>query len=116
MNPILTIEFTAKTSDGEFKEESISVHSPEELFTFVAPGGGCELIPSEVEEIQIVLFPPKHVNKQNPIADLQSSLQMCIVLINGPLSEIVMIAEQIIDKAGRNELSEAFLRAIGRSN
>ena len=51
MKPILTVEFHAKAADYEYEEESVPLHSPEELFEFVAPGGGCESIPDEVEEI-----------------------------------------------------------------
>ena len=54
MRPILTVEFSAKNGDIEFKEESVPIHSPDELFDFVAPGGGCERIPDEVDEIQFV--------------------------------------------------------------
>ena len=38
MRPILTVEFHAKDGDVEFEEESVTLHSPEELFKFVAPG------------------------------------------------------------------------------
>ena len=53
MNPVFSVEFTVQAADGEFKEESVAIHSPEELFEYVAPGGGCEQIPSEVGEINI---------------------------------------------------------------
>lgn len=113
MNPILTVEFSAKTGDYEFKEENVSLHSPEELFEFVAPGGGCESIPDEVEEIKMTFLPPEHPNTQNPIADKNATLQLGMVLFTGPLSEIVQTVEQIIDKAGRGELSKSFLNVIG---
>jgi len=113
MNPILTVEFSAKAGDYEFKEESVSFHSPEELFEFVAPGGGCESIPDEVEEIQMTFLPPAHPNAQNPIADKTATLQLGMVLFTGPLSEIVQTVELIIDKAGRGELSKSFLAVIG---
>ena len=45
MKPILTVEFSARDGEQEIKEESVPLHSPEELFEFVAPGGGCETIP-----------------------------------------------------------------------
>ena len=38
MNPIMTVEFSAKTNVAEIKEESVPLHNPEELFAFVAPG------------------------------------------------------------------------------
>jgi hypothetical protein len=113
MNPILTVEFSAKAGDYEFKEESVPLHSPEELFEFVAPGGGCESIPDEVEEIQMTFLPPAHPNSQNPIADKIATLQIGMVLFTGPLSEIVQTVELIIDKAGRGELSKSFLAVIG---
>lgn len=113
MNPILTVEFRAKAGDYEFKEESVSLHSPEELSEFVAPGGGCESIPDEVEEIQMIFLPPAHPNAQNPIADTTATLQIGMVLFTGPLSEIVQTVELIIDKSGRGELSKSFLAVIG---
>ena len=54
MKPILTVEFTGKAGDYEFKEESVPIHSPEELFEFIAPGGGCDSIPDEVEELRVL--------------------------------------------------------------
>jgi hypothetical protein len=113
MKPILTVEFSAKDGDVEIKEESVPLHSPEELFEFVAPGGGCETIPNEVNEIRMVFLAPEHANTRNPIADLPATLQLGMVLLNGPLSEIAATAEQILDKAGRGELSKSFLAVIG---
>lgn len=113
MKPVLTVEFTAKAGEYAFEEESVSLHSPEELFEFVSPGGGCEKIPDEVEEIRMVFLPPEHRNANNPIADIPAMLQLHMVLFTGPLSEISQTAEQIIDRAGRGELSDAFLRVIG---
>jgi hypothetical protein len=113
MKPILTVEFSAKDGDVEIKEESVPLHSPEELFEFVAPGGGCESIPDEVNEIRMVFLAPEHPNTQNPIADLPATLQLGMVLFNGPLSELASTVEQILDKAGREELSKSFLTAIG---
>jgi hypothetical protein len=113
MRPILTVEFHAKDQDLEFDEESVTLHSPEELFGFVAPGGGCERIPDEVAEIRMVFVAPEHPNVQNPIADLPATLQLGIVVFNGPLSEIATIAEQVLDRAGRGELSRSFLTVIG---
>jgi hypothetical protein len=113
MRPILTVEFLAKDQDVEFDEESVTLHSPEELFRFVAPGGGCETIPNEVGEIRMVFLSPDHPNVQNPIADLPATLQLGMVFFNGPLSEITNTAEQILDRAGRGELSKSFLTVIG---
>jgi hypothetical protein len=36
-----------------------------------------------------------------------------MVFFTGPLSEIAQVAEQLIDKAGRGELSESFIKVIG---
>ena len=113
MKPILTVEFVAKAGDVTFKEESVPIHSPEELFEFVAPGGGCDSIPDDVGEIQMVFLPPYHRNVQNPTADAPATLQLGMVFFTGPLSEIAQTAEQILDKAGRGELSQSFLTAIG---
>ena len=113
MKPILTVEFSAKVGGVESKEESVPLHSPEELFAFVAPGGGCDSIPPEVGEIKMVFLPPEHRNSQNPIADKPATLQLGIVFFIGPLSEIAQTATEILDKAGRGELSESFLKVIG---
>ena len=80
---------------------------------FVAPNGGCDSIPDEVVEIKFVFLPPQHANSQNPIADLKTTLQLGMVFLTGPLSEIAQATEQLIDKAGRSELSPSFLKAIG---
>jgi len=112
MKPIITVEFLARSGEQEFKEESVSFHNPEELFVFVAPGGGCETIPDEVDEIQMVFLQPEHPNTQNPIADKRVTLELGMVFLTGPLSEIVQTAEQLLDKAGRGELSEPFLKVI----
>lgn len=116
MQPILTVEFTASAGEYGYKEESVPLHSPEELFEFVAPGGGCEQIPGEVEEIRMVFLPPEHRNTSNPIADAPVMLQIHMVVFTGTLSEIERTAELIIDKAGRGELSDSFLRIIGARN
>lgn len=113
MNPIIMVEFSAKTDVTVLKEESVPLHSPEELFTFVAPGGECEKIPDEVDEIQMIFLKPEHPNINNPIADKRATLQLGIVFFTGPLSEIMQTLEQLIDKAGRNELSASFLKVIG---
>ena len=113
MKPIITVEFSAKAGEYEFLEESVPLHNTEELFNFVAPGGGCERIPNDVAEIRMVFFPPPHPNTNNPIADKPVLLQLGMVFFNGPFSQIIQTAEQIIDKAGRGELSDAFLKVIG---
>jgi len=113
MNPVFSVEFTVQAADGEFKEESIAIHSPEELFAFVAPDGGCEQIPSEVGEINIIFLQPPHANNVNPIADLKVTLQLGMVFLTGPLAEIVQTAQEILDKAGRGELAPSFLKVIG---
>ncbi|MGD8592514.1 MAG: hypothetical protein PVF82_06750 [Gammaproteobacteria bacterium] len=113
MKPVITVEFSAKAGDEEFKEESVPLHSPEELFAFVAPNGGCESIPDEVVEIKMIFLPPQHPNTRNPIADLKTTLQLGMVFLTGPLSEIAQVAEQLLDKAGRGELSGSFLKVIG---
>ncbi|MCF6258084.1 MAG: hypothetical protein L3J98_14240 [Gammaproteobacteria bacterium] len=76
MKPVLTVEFSAKAGDYEFKEESVTFHSPEEFFGFIAPGGGCETIPDEAEEIRIIFLSAEHPNVQNPIADASAVLQL----------------------------------------
>ena len=116
MKPVMTVEFSARTNAADIKEESVALHSPEEFFAFVAPGGDCEKIPGEVCEIQMVFLSPEHPNVKNPIADKRVTLQLGIVYFTGPLSEVTQTMEQIIDKAGRNELSDSFLKVIGVDN
>lgn len=113
MQPIMTIEFSARADGVDFEEESVVIHSPAELMTFVAPNGGCEKIPDEVDEIQFVFMPPQHLNQQNPIADVNATLEMGMVFFTGPISEISQTIELLIDKAGRGELSKSFLKVIG---
>ncbi len=113
MSPILAVEYRIKVGEDELKEESVPLHNPEEMFAFVAPGGGCELIPSEVEEIRMVFLKPQHPNARNPLADVPVTLQLGMVFFSGPLSEVVQTAEQLLDRAGRGELSGSFLTVIG---
>ena len=113
MNPILTVEFKATQHGEDFYEESVPLHSPEELFAFIAPGGGCEKIPDEVTEIQMVFMSPEHANEQNPVADKQVTLELGMVYLTGPLAEIVQTADMLLDKAGRGELSPSFMTVIG---
>ena len=116
MNPVLSVEFKVQAADGEFKEESVAVHNTEEFFGFVAPGGGCEQIPNEVGEINVVFLKPPHANVSNPVADIPATLQLGMVYLTGPLAEIVQTAEEILDRAGRGELSASFLVVIGSGN
>ncbi len=111
MRPI-TIEFTVNNGDGSFKEDSVTFAGLQEMFDYISPGGGCEDMPSDLGEIRMIFLPPKHSNITNPVADMRATLQLGIVLITAPLSEIVQIAEEIIDKVGRGEISEAFLAAV----
>jgi len=113
MQPILAVEYRVKVGDDELKEETVPLHNPEELLAFVAHGGGCEQIPSEVEEIRMVFLPAQHPNVSNPLADVVVTLQLGMVFLSGPLSEVVQTAEQLLDKAGRGELSGSFLSVIG---
>lgn len=115
MKPVLTVEFRAKAGDYEFKEESISFHNHEGFFDFISPEGGCEKIPDDVEEVRIIFLPPEHRNVKNAIADASAILQLHRVIFTGPLSEIVQTGEQIMDKAGRGELSSSFLTIIGEA-
>lgn len=113
MKPIINVEFTARVAGREFKEESVAFHSPGELFEYVAPGGGCERIPDEVEEIQMIFLRPTEPNTKNPMNDLPATLELGIVFFTGPLAEIVQTMQQLLGKASRGELSEPFLRIIG---
>ena len=113
MKPIISVEFRARAGNYEFEEESVTLQTPEALLAFVAPGGGCETIPDEIEEIRFVFLPPEHPNQANPVADLPIVLQMHMVVFSGALATILQSMERIQDAAGRNELSAAFTRAIG---
>jgi hypothetical protein len=110
MTPI-TIEFIVNNGDQSFKEDSVSFATTEELFEYIAPGGGCEDMPSDLGEIRLIFLPPKHPNITNPVADMRATLQLGIILITAPLSTIVQVSHEIIDKVGRAEVSEAFLAA-----
>jgi len=112
MQPIIAVEFSVKAGDRVFEEENVSFHNPQELFSFIAPGGGCDAIPDEVDEIQMVFLQPSHPNTSNPIADTRVTLELGMVFLTGSLAEIVQTADQLIDKAGRGELSDSFLRVI----
>lgn len=112
MMPI-TIEFNVKKGTDTFKEDSVTLQSAEELFEYVAPGGACEQMSSDVGEIQMIFVSPKHPNTLNPIADKRVTLQLGMVLVTGPFSVIIQISQEILDKVGRGELSNAFLAVIG---
>lgn len=112
MQPIVTVKFSGKAGGPECTEESVTFHNPEELFAFIAPGGGCDNIPDEVAEIQMIFLLPEHPNTQNPLADKAVTLEMGMVYLTGPLADIVQTADQLIDKAGRGELADSFLRII----
>ena len=107
----ITIEFTVNDGEKSFKEDSVSLTNAEELFEFVSPGGACDHMPSDLGEIQMIFLPPEHPNVINPIADKRVTLQLGIILITGPLATIVQVSQELIDKFGRGELSEAFLEA-----
>jgi hypothetical protein len=113
MQPMFAVEYRIKVGGEELREESVPLHGPEEMFAFVAPGGGCERIPSEVEEIRMMFLPPQHPNVRNPLADIAVTLQLGMVFLSGPLSEVVQTAENLLDRAGRGELSGSFLKVIG---
>ena len=115
MMPI-TIEFNVKKGDKIFTEDSVTFSTPEELFEYVAPGGGCENMPSDLGEIQMIFLSPAHANTMNPIADMRVTLQLGMVLITAPLSTVVQVSQEIIDKMGRGELSDAFQAVIGAKN
>ena len=113
MEPILAVEFIARNDDTPFEEESVHLHSLEELFEYVAPGGGCERIPSEVAEIRMVFLKPAHPNTEIPAADMVGTLQLGMVFFTGPLSELGQLIEQLLDRHGRGELSRAFMAVTG---
>lgn len=115
MMPI-TIEFNVKKGDDSFKEDSVTLRTAEELFQYVGPGGACEQMSSDVGEIQMIFLSPEHPNTMNPIADKRVTLQLGMVLLTGPFSVIVQISQEILDKVGRGELSDAFLAVIGANS
>ncbi len=109
----ITVEFTVSKGGQSFKEDSVTLRNAEELFDYVAPGGGCEHMPADLGEIQMMFLPPEHPNTLNPIADKRVNLQLGMVMMTGPYAVIIEISQQIIDKVGRGELSDAFLAVIG---
>lgn len=113
MKPIINVEFTARAGDREFKEESIAFHTPAELFTYVSPGGGCEHIPDDVEEIQMVILPHKQSAPDSPMDEIPATLELGIIFLTGPLADIVQISQQLLGKASRGELSPSFMKIAG---
>ena len=113
MKPIINVEFTARAGDREFKEESIAFHSPAELFSFVSPGGGCDRIPDEVEEIQMVILPHTESAPDSPMDEVPATLELGMIFLTGPLADIVQITQQLLGKASRGELSPSFLKIAG---
>lgn len=111
MKPV-TIEFTARTADGTFTEDSVTFATPEDMFAYIAPGGGCEQMPDDLDEIRMIFLPPQHANATNPVADKRATLQIGIVLITASLATLVQVTGEIIDKVGRGEISEGFMAAI----
>ncbi len=114
MGPIMVIEFSARTGGVSFEEESITIHSPKELLAFVAPDGGCDRIPDEVDEIQFVLMHPASVSS-NPLANANANatLELGMVFISGPIAEVAQTIELLLDGAERGQLSSSFLKVIG---
>jgi len=115
MMPI-TVEFNVTKGGETFREDSVTLRNAEELFDYVAPGGDCEKMSSDVREIQMMFLAPQHANTLNPIADQRVTLQMGMVLMTGPLAEIIKVSQTIVDKVGRHELSESFLKVIATEN
>lgn len=113
MKPIINVEFTARAGDREFKEESVAFHTAAELFEYVGHGGGCERIPDDVEEIQMVFLVPTQASAKNPLMDIPATLEMGMVFFTGPLADILQTTQQLIGKASRKELSDSFLRILG---
>lgn len=112
MQPIMTIEFSARADGVSFEEESVTIHTPEELLAFVAPNGGCDRIPDEVDEIQFVLLHPASASS-NPLANANATLELGMVFFSGPIAEIAQTIELLLDRAGRGQLSSSFLKVIG---
>lgn len=110
------VEFTAHAGDRDFREESVVFQRPAELYKYVSPGGGCERIPNDVEEIQMILLPHYSVfSPDSPMDELPATLELGMIFLTGPLSEIVQVSQQLLGKASRGELSSAFMRVAGLS-
>lgn len=116
MKPVINVEFTARTGERIFKKKSIGFKTPTELFNYVRPGGDCERIADDVEQIQMVFRSPATPNSENPMSDVPVTLKMGMVLFTGPLSDIVQTTQQLLGKASRGEISTAFLRILRVKN
>lgn len=112
MKSTIAVEFSVKAGEVEFKEENVSFSDPEQFLSFISTGGGCDTIPDEVDEIQLVFLQPPDKDDQNPVAGKRVTLELGMVFITGPLAEIMEVVGQIIEKAGRGELSASFIRVI----
>lgn len=113
MKPVLTVEFHAEDQAVSFSEETVALHSLEELFDYVAPGGGCEKIPDEVAEIRMVFLADEAGSTEGLVADIPATLQLGMVVFYGPLSEIAATARQLLERADQGKLSPDFLSVIG---
>ena len=111
MKPI-TIEFSVINGNDTITEDSVTFATPEDMFAFIAPGGGCEKMSNDLDEIRMIFLPPEHANITNPIADRRATLQIGIVLITAALATIVQITQELTDRVGRGEISEGFLAAM----
>ena len=112
MQPILAVEYRVKVGEDELNEESVPLHNPEELLAFVAPGGGCERIPSEVENQDGVSFAAAPECQQSACRRGGNPAAGYGVFKRTPLRGN-QTTEQLLDKAGRGELSRSFLTVIG---
>lgn len=113
MKPNFNVEFMAKAGGHYIKEESVAFHSPEELFRYVSPGGGCEQIPDDIDEIQMVFLPHHERQLDSRMDEVPVTLEMGMVFFTGTLTDIVQMSQLLLGKASRGELSHAFLKIIG---
>lgn len=113
MKPTINVEFTARAGGRKFKEESVTFSSPADLFKFVSPAGGCEHLPDDVSEVQMILLSHPDDEYDSPMARLPATLELGIIFLTGPLSDIVQVSQQLLGKASRNELSHEFMKIAG---
>jgi len=113
MEPVLAVEFTVRAGDETFAEESVHLHDLDEFLEYVAPGGKCERIPSDVSEIRMVFLKPPHSSTLNPATDMVATLQLGMVYFTGPLAELGELIGLLLDKSGRGELSKSFMAITG---
>ena len=113
MSGAISVEFSARNGEVEFKEESVTLKNVDEFFDFVAPQGGCESIPSEVDEIQMVFLPPAASADRHALANEHVSVQLGMVVFSGPLQEISETLGALLERAGQGKLSESFLTVSG---